>query len=650
MVKLIMKSGYIKSGGGAVGYLKYIATRERVEVLHGNGRPTPAQLKLITQLLQDFPDSRKSYEYEDYLKAPTFGAASEFITATLDANAHVALERDGYMKYIATRPRVERHGEHGLFCKEMNVSLDNALKELEAHPGNVWTMIFSLRREDATRLRYDSAKAWQVLIQSYVQEIASAMKIDLEQLRWYAAFHDEGHHPHVHMMVWSDDPKQGYLTRDGIKAIRSKLTNEIFKNEMYQLYEQKDISYKEFTEQSRAALKDLTAALSRVTPDSPALEQKMVELSEMLKRTSGKKVYGYLKRPAKDKIDSIVDDLVAIPEVARCYEKWNELRDQLESYYKDTPREHLPLSRQKEFKAIKNMVIQEALRLEMDGITFEDEGMDDEPEEQWSEEETDGSPHVKTIYQQAAEYREAKAMLMDEDATPEGKRLALQTLERLWEQGFSVAAHQLGKVWRDGLLDGAADEAKAELWFRRSAEAGNDYSQYALGKLLQGQGRINEAIDWYEKAANQYAHYRLGKLYLSGEDVAKDVERAIEELTASAENGNQYAQYALGKLYLMGKEVSRDSELAWRWLTASAQQGNEYAQFFLDRFDYFTQRREPGVAAAMIRLLHHMSRIFEDRKPPLTKNHLRMDRKRRRQLMELKEARGLRIDDNEQKM
>lgn len=651
MVKLILKSGYIKSGDAATGYLKYIATRERVEVLHGNGHPTSAQQKLITELLRDFPDSKNSYEYADYEEAPTFGAASKFITATLDANAHIAMEREGYMKYIATRPRVERRGEHGLFSSEMNVSLDTATSQLNAHPGNVWTLIFSLRREDAARLGYDSAQAWRNLILSHIQEIASAMKIKPDQLRWYAAFHDEGHHPHVHMMAWSDDPKQGYLTKDGIKTIRSKLTNSIFRDEMYHLYEQKDISYMELTEQSHTALKDLTASLSRTTVDSPDLEQKMVELSAMLKRTSGKKVYGYLKRPVKDKIDSIVDDLASIPEVALCYAKWSELRDQLESYYRDKPREHLPLSQQKEFKTIKNMVIQEALKLEMDTITFDDEGMVDEPEETPSAEEPAEGSGVQTIYQQAAEYREAKAMLMDKSAPVEGKLLAKRKLERLWEHGFTVAAHQLGKAWRDGLLGGAKDESKAELWFRKSAETGNDYSQYALGKLLQRQGKISEAIEWYEKADNQYAHYRLGKLYLTGKDVSKDVGRAIRNLTVSAESGNQYAQYALGKLYLMGKETEKDGELALKWLTASAGQGNDYAQFFLDRFDYFLSRQEPSITASVIRLLHHMSRIFEDgNKLPRHPSDIRMDSKRRRQLMELKRARGLRIDDHEQKM
>jgi hypothetical protein len=226
MVRLIQKSGYIKVGS-ASGYMKYIATRERVEKLEGSSPVTKGQQQLIENLLRDFPDANELDEYSGYRLAPTTGNASALISAVLDANAHKFTNRDGYMKYIATRPRVERHGEHGLFSSQP-VSLDAALEEIEAHTGNVWTFIWSLRREDAARLSYDCAESWQKLIKAHQVEIAEAMKIPPDQLCWYAAFHDEGHHPHVHAMVWSADPKQGRLAKEGVKMIRSKLTNDIF--------------------------------------------------------------------------------------------------------------------------------------------------------------------------------------------------------------------------------------------------------------------------------------------------------------------------------------------------------------------------------------------------------------------------------------
>ena len=233
MAKLVQKSGYIKSGK-AGGYMRYIATREGVERLAGNGAVTKGQRELIQKLLTDFPDAVELFEYEDYCKTPTLGTASTFITMALDANLHEIDSESGYMQYIATRPRVQKRGTHGLFSSATAVDLASAISELEAHEGNVWTIIYSLRREDAARLEYDNADAWRTLLMENAPTLAKSMKISLENFHWYAAFHDEGHHPHIHMMVWSDDPKEGFLTKDGIAAMRSKLTNAIFRDEMQQ--------------------------------------------------------------------------------------------------------------------------------------------------------------------------------------------------------------------------------------------------------------------------------------------------------------------------------------------------------------------------------------------------------------------------------
>ena len=255
MVRLIQKSGYIKSGG-ASGYMKYIATRERVEKLEGSGPVTKGKRQLIENLLRDFPDATELEECNDYRSVPTTGNASSLISAVLDINAHRLTDRDGYMRYIATRPRVERHGEHGLFSNRP-VSLDAALKEVQEHSGNVWTFIWSLRREDAARLGYDCAESWRKLIKAHQVEIAEAMKIPPDQLRWCAAFHDEGHHPHVHAMVWSADPKRGRLTKEGVKVIRSRLTNDIFQDEMYTLYQEKDVSYNDLVAAARRSMREL---------------------------------------------------------------------------------------------------------------------------------------------------------------------------------------------------------------------------------------------------------------------------------------------------------------------------------------------------------------------------------------------------------
>ena len=637
MPKLVQKSGYIKAGK-AGGYMRYIATRENVEKLDGNGPVTQNQQQLIAELLRDFPDTKELHEYADYSAAPTFGNASALITMALDMNVSEMQDRDGYMKYIATRPRVERHGEHGLFSSAASVSLDAALKELEAHDGNVWTLIYSLRREDAERLGYDNADAWRTLIRSKQVELATAMKISPDKFRWYAAFHDEGTHPHIHMMIWSDDPKQGYLSKDGIAQMRSKMTNTIFQDEMLNLYQQKDKSYKEVTQAAREAMRELISEMRQSICDAPEIEQQLIALSESLASAKGKKQYQYLKKDVKVRVDAIVDSLAELPQVAECYKQWNLLKDELDNYYHDHKRERLPLSRQKEFRAIKNMIIKEADNLRLGTMTFEDEGLNDEPDRK-----------DELIYlndEQARAYYQAKDWLYDDYASREEKAEAVKILKQLSSVGSSTSAYLLGKAWRDGLCAPPWDE-EAEKWFRLAAEAGNDCAQYALGKLLLEQQRNEEAIDWLAQSAdkgNVSALYLLGKLELTGETVQKNVELAVADLTAAAEQGNEYAQYALGKLYLQGEDVEQNVELAEYWFSQAAYQGHQYAQFFLDHMD---ELRKPSVMLATTRLLHHLSNIFRENTPTdAAPGTLQIDHKRAREIMEKRIALGHKADDH----
>ena len=644
MAKLVQKSGYIKSGK-ASGYMRYIATREGVEKLAGNGSVTKGQRELIQKLLTDFPDAMELFEYEDYCKTPTLGTASAFISMALDANLYKTDSESGYMQYIATRPHVQKQGAHGLFSSATAVDLTSAMSELKSHEGNVWTIIYSLRREDAARLEYDNADAWRALLMENAPTLAKSMKISLENFHWYAAFHDEGHHPHIHMMAWSDDPKEGFLTKDGIAAMRSKLTNAIFRDEMQQIYERKDVAYSDLVEAAQNAMREMISRMQHQICDSSIIEDNMHQLVQALETTSGKKQYGYLKKPLKQLVDTIVDVLAELPEVSECYEVWNQIHEELnECYGHSTPWERLPLSQRKEFRKIKNDIIREAENIRLGLPTFEDERMQDEPEPESQKEEHQSY----SVYKQAQRYRTAKAVLQDIYALDAEHADAVKALEQLWEEGYTVAAHQLGKFYRDDLST-LRDHEKAEQWFRRSAGAGNDFSEYALGKLLLTQKRTVEALEWLGKAAehsNQFARYRLGKIYLAGESVPRDMEKALAYLTASADQGNQFAQYTLGKLYLLGRDVPPDREQAEEWLIRAAAQGNEYARFFLDRFDQF---RDPSVMLAATKLLHHMSRIFQNNSvPPSNPAGIRVDSKRRRRLVEKRVAMGHKADDHEE--
>lgn len=497
---------------------------------------------------------------------------------------------------------------------------------------------WSLRREDAARLGYNHANSWQRLIKAHQVEIAEAMKIPPDQLRWCAAFHDEGGHPHVHAMVWSADPKRGHLTREGINTIRSKLTNDIFQDELYSLYQEKDISYKDLIAMTRQTMRELTKKMQTELCDSSEIGAKMLTLSQSLETAKGKKVYGYLKKSTKAQVDDIVDELAKIPAVAEYYALWNKLRDELERYYKDTPRKHLPLSQQKEFRAIKNLVIQEAENLRRNVFTFEDTDMAEEYTDVLPE--NSGSETVLDCYR-------ALETLNADDVTQAEKRKALQTLEQLWDSGFTMAAHHLGRAWQKG-LGFLPDNEEAEFWFRQSAEAGAACSQYALGTLLQEQGRMGEAMVCYKKAAdagNQTAQYHLGKLYLQGNMIPKDITKAERYLTAAAEQGSQYAQYALGKLYLAGDEIIQDKEQAAYWLAQSAAQGNQYAQFLLN---HQNTDRSPSVLLSATRLLYHMSRVFQETPLPSNPSGHHTESKLMQRIREKKIAAGHKPDDHEE--
>lgn len=340
--------------------MRYVAQREGVEITSDTGPVTQMQQKLIAKIQKDFPDTKDSFEYEDYLITPNRATASAYIDAALDSHLHEMEPESGYMKYIAQRPRAEKHGGHGLFSAVPVTDLNKAVAELDAHTGRVWTFIFSLRREDAVQTGYNNAEAWRTLLLQQSGTLAEALRIPQDKLRWYAAFHDEGHHPHVHMMVWSDDPRMGHLTKKGIFSMRSKLTGTIFREELKDVYIRKEEIYKRSIQTAQEKLLELTAQMEqRACPDT-GIEQMMLELSQQLSQLSGKHQYRYLPKPVKATVDAIVDRLAQLPEVAACYAQWNQVKDELVRFHNQNPRQHLPLSQQKEFRVLLNAVIREA--------------------------------------------------------------------------------------------------------------------------------------------------------------------------------------------------------------------------------------------------------------------------------------------------
>ncbi len=535
----------------------------------------------------------------------------------------------GYLEYMSGRPR-----SHGLFGDEDCVDMDAVAKELNEYPGNIWTHIISLKREDAERLGYDHAAQWRNLIRAHRNEIAAAMNIPPGDFRWYAAFHDEGSHPHIHMMAWSAKPGQAYLSKDGIRKIKSALTNGIFKQEMLHAYKQKSTSRDELVRRARGEMKSLVQEMQTCIGDRPEVESLMMTLAAQLETVKGEKKYGYLPKAVKKTVDEIVNQLEQMPVINECYHTWWELQCQIEDFYSKKERRRPPLSKQKEFRSIKNAVIQEAENIRMGKVTFEDEEM---------EETTDSSNLSYDCW-------ELWMVTQDDTAPMEDRDEAAAQLINKAKDGNPDAQYFVGKLYQDGPVL-IPDSVEAQYWFGQSAQQGHVPAQYALGKLyLSDDTEVRDpvlGVQWLEYAVHHgsdCAAYRLGKEYLKGEIVARDSAKALEHLTQSAEAGNQYAQYALGKLYL----DKQDREQAHYWFTQSAAQGNEYAQFFLNRWDNL---KPLSVMLSVTRLLHHMGRIFQEQTPaPSVPGGVQIDRKRLAQLREKKIAMGHKPDDHEEQV
>ena len=641
MARLIVKSPYIKCGVGhsAGGYMRYIATRERVELIQDNRPPTRKQEQLIAKLVKDFPDAKEMGEYGDYREHPTKANASAFISQALEENWSDVQKSDGYMKYIATRPRAERLSSHGLLGDKDGVELDKAMAELEDYTGNVWTHIISLKREDAERLGYDNARAWRNLLRAHRNDIAAAMNIPPQDFRWYAAFHDEGDHPHVHMMAWSVKPGQAYLSQDGIRQIKSKLTNDIFQQEMLHLYEQKTVSRDQLVREARQAMRELVQQMRTRICDHPEAERLMQELTLQLERVNGKKSYGYLPKKQKALVDEIVDQMEQLPTVAECYEQWWQLQGHVEDFYSEKERHRPPLSRQKEFRQIKNAVIQEAETIRLGKITFEDDTLDQSDEAEKDE-------------NVSWDFRTLRIDVQDEYSSLAERDDAAESMRELAESGDAHAQYFMGKLYRDGPLL-PPDWVMARYWFDKAAKQGYAAAQYALGKLyLSDDASVHDSelgIQWLEHAAyngNHDASYRLGKEYMRGEAVRKDTRKAMDHIYTSAQAGNPHAQYLFGKLLLQGKMVERDKEEGIQWLSQAAEQGHSYAQCLLERQSASTA---PEVFLAVTRLLHHMANIFQDNSLPQSGTGLtHIDRKRRQELREKRLVHGHKEDDHEE--
>ena len=587
MSQLIVTSRYLKSGNQKNktkrrNYTKYIATRETVEIrsqkfVDRNANATKNQEQLINDLINDFPESKRYLEYEDYEREPTIENAGELISTIVERNADVVGNRQNFVGYMAMRPGVEKRGSHGLFNeKNEPIILNQAANEIAEHKGNVWSHVVSLRREDAVRLGYDNSDAWRELVKRHISDIAKAQNIPLCNLKWYAAYHDTTHHPHIHLLVYSTNPKQGFLTKAGIDKIRSVFANDIFHDDLQSIYQEQTVSRDELKAVSKNEFESIVNMIASNDHTDPQLGELIRKLYIQLQNVKGKKVYGYLPKEIKETVNKIFSELAKDENIRQLYDKWCSLERLKCKTYTQKEKELPSLTDNKVFQPVRNMIIRTVLNMkpfdvntEIEGSEPNDEYIDNTPQnvlplfdeaEPLEEKETDESAAaIKYYIKWNDQYKKACKLIYGKDAKLNDFKKAEQLLLSESQRGNVLADYDLGKLYSTDKLGERNEETSIAKYTR------------ALQGFLQ--------IEPNSKKLKPYVQYRIGKMFCYGLGTEQDYEKAFEWFERSAKQKNKFAQFSLANLYYYGSGIEKDLSQAFLWYQKSSSQGQPYAAY-----------------------------------------------------------------------
>ncbi len=636
-----LKSGTQKSKNKRRNYTKYIATRETVEVrdqniMDRNDNATKNQEQLLNDLLSDFPEAKKYLEYEDYTVNPTVENASELISTIIERNADVIGNRQNFVGYMAMRPGVQKRGSHGLFNeKDEPIILDRVANEIANHKGNVWSHVISLRREDAIRLGYDNSEAWRQLVMRHISDIAKNQKISLCNLKWYAAFHDTTHHPHIHLLVYSENTKEGFLTNEEINKIRSAFANDIFHDDLQSIYQEQTLSRDELKAVSKTEFESVVRKIQQSDFENPQLENLIRKLYSQLQNVKGKKVYGYLPQEVKETVNSIFSELANDDNIRQLYEKWCSLESLKYKTYTQKEKELPPLVDNKVFQPVRNMIIRTVLDMNYPVIDVEIEEPDpteqfenddfyvdispqfDESEQSendkvtfsnnddltaedfiWSGEnavtvDVDDAPKSKYYLKWSSSYKEACKLIYNKRSKLEDFQKAEQLLLNESGAGNVLAIQDLGKLYSTDKL-GEKDEKKSFSFYEEAFQGFMEIepdSDFMFPYEPKYKGQVMKPVDM-----RSYVWYRIGKMHCYGLGTEQDYEKAFEWFLKSAQEGNKFAQYSLANLYYYGNGVEKDLSQAFLWYRKSSEQGQPYAPYAVaqmyDKGEYVSQSEE----------------------------------------------------------
>lgn len=609
MSQLIVTSRYLKNGNQKNktkrrNYTKYIATRETVEIrsqkfVDRNANATKNQEQLINDLINDFPESKRYLEYEDYEREPTIENAGELISTIVERNADVVGNRQNFVGYMAMRPGVEKRGSHGLFNeKNEPIILNQAANEIAEHKGNVWSHVVSLRREDAVRLGYDNSDAWRELVKRHISDIAKAQNIPLCNLKWYAAYHDTTHHPHIHLLVYSTNPKQGFLTKAGIDKIRSAFANDIFHDDLQSIYQEQTVSRDELKAVSKNEFESIVNRIASNDHTDPQLGELIRKLYIQLQNVKGKKVYGYLPKEIKETVNKIFSELAKDENIRQLYDKWCSLERLKCKTYTQKEKELPSLTDNKVFQPVRNMIIRTVLNMkpfdvntEIEGSEPNDEYIDNTPQnvlplfdeaEPLEEKETDESAAaIKYYIKWNDQYKKACKLIYGKDAKLNDFKKAEQLLLSESQRGNVLAVYDLGKLYSTDKLGERNEEMSIAkytqalqgfLQIEPNSKKIKPYIQYRIGKMfcygLGTEQDYEKAFEWFERSAkqkNKFAQFSLANLYYYGNGVEKDLSQAFLWYQRSSSQGQPYAAYSIAQMYRYGEYVTKDNDTAQRY-------------------------------------------------------------------------------------
>ena len=255
-----------------------------------------------------------------------------------------------YTNYLANSEYAikNENTNHGLFGKVKEFSdIRNmeSIEEISQHITKladkkvpIYRGLISLNEYDASRLGYLEQEKWQELLESKLPSIAKKLNVKYEDLQYVGAVHLEEGHPHFQFMIWSKArEKSNYYIKYQLKnKLRLEFTNEVFKEDLLPIYQEKDLAKKNIIAENEIINRlkqvskdpDFINSIMKYERDSKQnrimkqifknedlkrIIDAILDLKQDLKTTEGSIKYQYLKKYPNiiEKLDNISKDIIA---------------------------------------------------------------------------------------------------------------------------------------------------------------------------------------------------------------------------------------------------------------------------------------------------------------------------------------------------